>query len=81
MCLIVFSAFVAVEGDHEHYVLQKLVYLLGNLVLVGLALYKCHSMGLLPTAPSDWLQFMEHKEVRHLLRLPLLVVVVGSLWW
>ena len=29
--------------------------------MVALALYKCHSMGLLPTATSDWLAFMEHK--------------------
>ncbi|XP_035790747.1 ER membrane protein complex subunit 4-like [Anopheles albimanus] len=38
---------------------QKLVFLLGNLVNVGLALYKCHSMGLLPTHASDWLAFVE----------------------
>jgi len=38
---------------------QKLVYFLGNLANVGLALYKCHSMGLLPTHTSDWLAFVE----------------------
>ncbi|KAL9702657.1 hypothetical protein quinque_006175 [Culex quinquefasciatus] len=38
---------------------QKFVYFLGNLVNVGLALYKCHSMGLLPTHASDWLAFVE----------------------
>ncbi|XP_055535028.1 ER membrane protein complex subunit 4 [Wyeomyia smithii] len=38
---------------------QKFVYFLGNLVNIGLALYKCHSMGLLPTHASDWLAFVE----------------------
>lgn len=38
---------------------QKLVYILGNIVNIGLALYKCQSMGLLPTHASDWLAFIE----------------------
>jgi len=38
---------------------QKLVYLLGNFINIGLALYKCQSMGLLPTHSSDWLAFVE----------------------
>lgn len=50
------STFKAIEGD-QHMV-QKFVYLLGNLAGLGLALYKCQSMGLLPTHPSDWLDFV-----------------------
>lgn len=45
---------------------QKLVFCLGNLAGVALAMYKCHSMGLLPTHASDWLAFadpMERAEV------------------
>lgn len=38
---------------------QKLVYFLGNLANVAVALYKCNSMGLLPTHASDWLAFVE----------------------
>jgi len=38
---------------------QKLVFILGNLANVALAMYKCHSMGLLPTHASDWLAFAE----------------------
>ncbi|KAF5288568.1 hypothetical protein FQA39_LY15347 [Lamprigera yunnana] len=38
---------------------QKIVYIFGNLVNIGLALYKCQSMGLLPTHTSDWLAFVE----------------------
>ncbi|XP_065359680.1 ER membrane protein complex subunit 4 isoform X2 [Calliphora vicina] len=38
---------------------QRLVYFLGNLANVAVALYKCNSMGLLPTHASDWLAFVE----------------------
>ena len=38
---------------------QKLVFILGNLANVALAMYKCHSMGLLPTHVSDWLAFAD----------------------
>lgn len=38
---------------------QKLVYVLGNLVGIALAVYKCQSMGLLPTHASDWLAFAD----------------------
>ncbi|KAL0273587.1 UNVERIFIED_CONTAM: hypothetical protein PYX00_006224 [Menopon gallinae] len=38
---------------------QKFVYILGNIVNIGLALYKCHSLGLLPAHSSDWLAFVE----------------------
>merc|ERR1712243_159229 len=38
---------------------QKLVFILGNLANVALAMYKCHSMGLLPTHASDWLAFAD----------------------
>jgi len=38
---------------------QKIVFVLGNLANVALAMYKCHSMGLLPTHASDWLAFAD----------------------
>lgn len=41
---------------------QKLAYLVGNIVSVALALYKCHSMGLLPSHASDWLAFVEPQQ-------------------
>lgn len=51
------NTFKMIEGSHA--VGQKLVYLFGNIVSVALALYKCHSMGLLPSHTSDWLAFVE----------------------
>ncbi|XP_022914105.2 ER membrane protein complex subunit 4 [Onthophagus taurus] len=51
------STFKMVENSNA--IGQKCVYLLGNLINIGLALYKCQSMGLLPTHSSDWLAFIE----------------------
>ena len=51
-----------IEGDQA--ALQKFVYLLGNLLCLGLAVYKCQGMGLLPTTTSDWLAFVEPQKVR-----------------
>ena len=55
------KAFEVLEAG-QYSILQKLVYLLGNLVNLGIALYKCHSMGLLPTYASDWLAFADQQE-------------------
>ena len=53
--------FQKLRGDQALF--QKAVYLLGNVMAVGLGLYKVNSMGLLPTAQSDWLEFMEDRQV------------------
>ena len=37
--------------------LQKLVFLACNLLTLALGLWKCRSMGLLPTGTGDWLAF------------------------
>ena len=37
--------------------LQKVVYLACNLLTLGVGLWKCRSMGLLPTGTGDWLAF------------------------
>lgn len=52
------SKLAVIEGNQA--ILQKLVYIIGNLVCLALALYKCQSMGLLPTHSSDWLDFLEN---------------------
>lgn len=41
---------------------QKSIYFVSNLLGIALALYKCSSMGLLPTHSSDWLSFLEPAE-------------------
>ncbi|KAF4614510.1 hypothetical protein D9613_003294 [Agrocybe pediades] len=37
--------------------LHKVVYVLCNLLTLGVGLWKCRSMGLLPTGTGDWLAF------------------------
>lgn len=51
------NQFATIEGNQA--ILQKFVYFMGNLACLALALYKCQSMGLLPTHSSDWLDFLE----------------------
>lgn len=58
--LSIHSTFKLIEGSHS--LGQKVVCLFGNLVCLALALYKCQSMGLLPTHSSDWLAFAEPQE-------------------
>lgn len=52
------ATFKVIEGA-QNVAGQKIVFFLGNLANIALALYKCHSMGLLPTHASDWLAFVD----------------------
>lgn len=56
------TAFKLLESSSQKF-LQGLVYLIGNFLGLALAVYKCQSMGLLPTHASDWLAFIEPPEV------------------
>ncbi|TEB36323.1 endoplasmic reticulum protein [Coprinellus micaceus] len=38
-------------------IVQKLLYVVCNLLTLGVGLWKCRSMGLLPTGSGDWLAF------------------------
>lgn len=55
--LAIQQTFKMIEGANK--TIQRIVYALGNLAGVGLAVYKCQVMGLLPTHASDWLAFVE----------------------
>jgi ER membrane protein complex subunit 4 len=44
-------------------ILPVLVFSLMNVANLGLGIWKCGAMGLLPTTSSDWLSFMEPKQV------------------
>jgi len=56
------ETFKVLDHDSNSTILQKIVWLFGNLLGISVALWKCHSMGLLPTSPSDWLAFKEHRQ-------------------
>jgi len=58
--LAIQNTFRMIEGGHA--IAQKFVYLVGNVACLCLALYKCQSMGLLPTHASDWLEFVEAQQ-------------------
>lgn len=45
--------------------LQKIVYILCNLLTLGVGLWKCSSMGLLPVGTGDWLAFETRGQVSH----------------
>ncbi|CAF0941580.1 unnamed protein product [Adineta ricciae] len=49
------------EGLVGNIWLHKIMYFLGNLTHLALALYKCQSMGLLPTYNSDWIAFADQQ--------------------
>ncbi|XP_057306603.1 ER membrane protein complex subunit 4-like [Hydractinia symbiolongicarpus] len=55
------GTFKMLDADPQA-ILQKLAWLFGNFLGIAVALWKCQSLGLLPTAPSDWLAFKEHRE-------------------
>ncbi|XP_051800143.1 ER membrane protein complex subunit 4-like [Acanthochromis polyacanthus] len=61
------ATFKLLESSSQQW-LQGLVYLVGNLLGSALAIYKCQSMGLLPTHSSDWLAFIDPPQVQQTFR-------------
>uniref|UniRef100_A0A8C2N8J6 ER membrane protein complex subunit 4 n=1 Tax=Cricetulus griseus TaxID=10029 RepID=A0A8C2N8J6_CRIGR len=55
------QALMAISSSNQKF-LQGLIYLIGNLMGLALAVYKCRSLGLLPTHASDWLAFIKPPE-------------------
>nr|XP_054748280.1 ER membrane protein complex subunit 4-like [Lytechinus pictus] len=55
------TTYKMLEGSPQA-LIQKVVYFIANLLGIALALYKCSSMGLLPTHSSDWLSFLEPQQ-------------------
>jgi len=55
----VFSKF----EDNKHPLLQqKAVFIALNVLSLSFAVYKCSTMGLLPTTPSDWISMLPVKQ-------------------
>ena len=79
---LVFAQF-APEGSNPKafstLALQKVVYIICNLVTFALGLYKCSTMGLLPTGTADWLAFETRGRVRVVDSFPLLSVFLLTL--
>ncbi|KAI6191969.1 ER membrane protein complex subunit 4 [Aphelenchoides bicaudatus] len=57
------AAFKPLELEYAgSLILHKIIFALGNLAGIALAIYKCHTMGLLPNHASDWLDFVPPAE-------------------
>ena len=48
-------------GMSNPFLLPKIAFVAVQFLSLGLGIWKCGSMGLLPTSASDWLAFMEPK--------------------
>ncbi|GAA5932499.1 chaperone EMC4 [Sporobolomyces koalae] len=59
---IVSKASPNADTEVQSFTQQKLVYLLCQLGLLGVGLWKLNTMGLLPTHESDWIAFREYPE-------------------
>lgn len=59
----ILSVFSKFELDEKRLIsattAPRLVYVMLQLAILGLGLWKCSSMGLLPNTTSDWLAFMQ----------------------
>jgi ER membrane protein complex subunit 4 len=53
--------FQAVQSDNLDLTQAKLIYIALNLAGLGVALYKCFTMGLLPLSSADWVSLVEPK--------------------
>lgn len=54
--------FQPLEGDGIDLTQPKLAYVALNFVGLGIALYKCFTMGLLPLSSTDWVNLVEAKQ-------------------
>lgn len=55
--------FQPVEADGVDLLQPKLMYVALNFLALGVALYKCLTMGLLPLSSADWVNLVESKRV------------------
>ena len=65
-----FSVLAKEEGVDIH--LPKLIYLSLQLLSLGLALYKCSTMGLLPLTSADWTSFIPSKSIDEHSAIPII---------
>ncbi len=50
--------FKPMEQDQVNLAIPKLTYIVLNLLALAIAMYKCHSMGLLPLSSTDWVSLV-----------------------
>jgi len=57
------TAFSRLSSPGQSLLLPKMLFVVCQLAGIGVGLYKCWSMGLLPTETSDWLAWREPRQV------------------
>ena len=55
------KTFSKYEGEGVDLKIPKLVFLSLQLLALGMALYKCSMMGLLPLTSADWTNYIPHR--------------------
>jgi len=56
------SVFIKFSDGKNNMLEPKAVYIALNLVALAIAVYKCSTLGLLPTTPSDWVSMLPVKQ-------------------
>eukprot|EP01111_Echinosteliopsis_oligospora_P009679 TRINITY_DN2875_c0_g1_i1.p1 TRINITY_DN2875_c0_g1~~TRINITY_DN2875_c0_g1_i1.p1 ORF type:complete len:173 (+),score=45.52 TRINITY_DN2875_c0_g1_i1:24-521(+) len=56
------TAFKQFEDAKRSLFTVKAIFVMMNLLTLGVAVYKCATLGFLPTTPSDWISFLPVKQ-------------------
>ena len=72
--LIVAFASYSEEKLWAQLLVPKLVYVLLNLVAVGMGLWKINKFGLLPLTEADWIASYQVKQVRFVFSLATIII-------
>lgn len=54
------KTFARYEGEGIDLKIPKLIFLSLQILALGIALYKCSTMGLLPLTSADWTHYIPH---------------------
>ena len=58
------TVFSRIDADSKHtFILQKILFVIINLATLGMGMYKCSSIGLIPSTAADWLEFVPPPKV------------------
>jgi hypothetical protein len=64
MFITTYTGFERVADGHISLILPKLIYVALNCVFLGMGLYKCSSLGLLPSTAVDFISRLPSKAYR-----------------
>ena len=65
------TTFAKFKSDGVDIMIPQLIFLSLNLLALGVAVYKCSSMGLLPVTSADWTEYIPLKQASEIAGLSL----------